>query len=103
MNDPEHAKAVAQWQSDNDTGEKKKFNPPWNTWSPEVERLAGIEDELRQLRSTLIAVNGGKPGKMEPVERPTSMVAEEKKKADYQRKKKVHDRLVSKMLPNKAE
>lgn len=101
MNDPEHAKAVAEWQAANDTGEKK-YHPGWQTWSPEVERLANIEDELRQLRSTLVAVNGSKL-KVDPVERPTSRIAEEKKLADHRRKQRVHKVLVSKMLPHKSE
>lgn len=103
MNDPEHAKAVAEWQAENEKpGEKKKYHPGWQTWSAEVERLANIEDELRQLRSTLVGVNGGKM-KVDPVERPVSKVAEEKKLADYRRKQRVHNKLVSKMLPGKAE
>lgn len=104
MNDPEHAKGVAEWQSRHEKpGEKEKSYPGWQTWSPEVERLASIEDELKQLRSTLVAVNGGKPGKMEAVDRPKSMIAEEKQKADYRRKLSVHEQLKSKMLPAKAE
>jgi hypothetical protein len=104
MDDDEHAKAVAAWQSENEKpGEEKKHHPGWQTWSPEVEHLASIEDELRQLRSTLIAVNGAKPPQMEPVTRPKSKVAEQKKLADYRRKLKVHDSLVAKMLPHKAE
>lgn len=103
MNDPEHAKAVAEWQAQNEkVGEKKKYHPGWQTWSPEVERLANIEDELRQLRSTLVAVNGSKL-KTEPVDRPTSKISEEKEKADYRRKLGVHKGLVSKMLPGRSE
>lgn len=104
MNDPEHAKAVAEWQAANEKpGETKKYNPAWQTWSPEVERLANIEDELRQLRSTLIAVNGAKPPKLEAVARPKSKISEEKELADYRRKRKVHKSLVAKMLPNKPQ
>lgn len=103
MNDPEHAKAVAEWQAHNEkVGEKKKYHPGWQTWSPEVERLANIEDELRQLRSTLVAVNGSKL-KVEAVERPKSKITEEKEKADYRRKLRVHEGLVAKMLPPKQE
>lgn len=104
MNDPEHARGVAEWQAQHEKpGEKEKSYPGWQTWSPEVERLASIEDELKQLRSALIAVNGGKPGKMEPVARPNSKLGEEKQKADYRRKMRVHSTLVSKMLPGKPE
>lgn len=104
MNDPEHAKAVAAWQSANEKpGEEKKHHPGWQTWSPEVERLANIEDELKQLRSTLIAVNGSKPPRLEAVPRPKSKIAEEKEKADYRRKLGVHKSLVAKLLPGRSE
>jgi hypothetical protein len=100
VNDEEHAEAVARWRSAH-PDESKNVKPPWQSWSPEVDKLNAIENELRMLRSTLVGVNGGKL-KFEPAPRPGSAIEDAQKKVDYERKKRVHKSLVAKLLPNKV-
>jgi hypothetical protein len=101
-NDEEHARAIAEWRAAHHDPDQKKAKPGWQGWSPEVDKLASIENELRLLRSTLVSVNGGTL-KFEPVDRPESAIEEAIKKAEYRRKLSVHERLKAKLLPGKRD
>lgn len=98
MNDPEHAKRVAEHKAAHPEQEKK-YSPPWHVWSPEYEALQGVIDELRILRATLVGVNGGKPGKPELTPKPTSEIRE----ATYRKKLEVHESLASRILSRRHQ
>ncbi len=48
--------------------------PRLSTWTPEVELLAELVDEVSRLTQTVTAVAGGKPGQMKPHPRPETAV-----------------------------
>lgn len=103
MQDEGHAKAVVAWREAHKDDEKKDSPPGWQTWSPEVEALASVRDEIKRLRYTLVGVNGGKPPEFKPVMRPGSVIEEIQKQADMQRKLAVFRHLQSKLTPWELE
>lgn len=98
MNDPEYAKAVAEWKAANpDSGEPK--SPPWSVWSPEYEGSQSIIDELRLLRATVVNVNGGKAGEPKLTLKPKSEID----KAIYRKKLEKHESLADRMLARRQK
>lgn len=78
------------------------YHPPQAVWSPEMEMLAKIADQVSLLRVTFIAANQDKkkpPPKWEAVARPVSTGAEE---AKWARIRQAHDRVVGMLQPNKG-
>lgn len=71
-------------------------HPPISSWSPEVELLADIADELKALRTVLIAVNSekGRAPKLKPTPRPRTML--DKVRASHRRAK--HETLANRVL-----
>jgi hypothetical protein len=105
--DPEHAKLLAKAlaERDGEDGPSDK-NPPLRTWTPEVRLLTDIFDAIRQLQHTIVAVQvpKGKAGNPpEPSPRPKTILAEETRKAEYQRRLGVHKSLVARLLPHKSQ
>lgn len=51
-------------------------------FSPEVEALAAVHDQVASLRATVVALCGGKPGRITPYPRPVLAAAKRDKAAD---------------------
>lgn len=92
MQDEEHAAAVADWKAKHP--EEKDDSPPWSTWSPEVELLTRIEDQLKIVANRVVAAQGGKAPKPEFASRPKSAI----QKAILRNRWKQHDALKAKLI-----
>lgn len=92
MQDEEHAAAVAEWKANNP--QSKDDSPPWSTWSPEVELLTRIEDQLKIVANRVVAVHGQKAPKPEFAPRPKSAL----EKAVLRRRWERHEMLKSKLI-----
>lgn len=68
-------------------------------WTPEVRVLSDMIDELRALRATLVAVNGGNAKEPPRYDRPTTAVARVRNELSREK----HQGLVSRMLGRRAE
>lgn len=99
MHDEDHAAAVAQWKADHPDEAGKSTAPPWQVWSPEVEALNTLIDEIRLLTYYFQGANGGKPKQPQFQPRPSSEI----KKATDRVKWKAHESLASKMLRRKTD
>jgi len=80
----------------------EKWAPPMHTWTPEVDALHKVLDELSMLRYTLVAVNSekgkaGQPPKPHP--RPRTAI----ERARMRAKMAAHEALVARVLPHKAK
>lgn len=78
------------------------YHPPQAIWSPEMEMLAKVKDEIAMLRVTFVAANQDKkkpPPKWEALPRPVGAGAEE---AKWARIRQAHDRVVGMLKPNKG-
>lgn len=105
--DPEHAKMLAKAMAERSGEEGSSDNsPPLRTWTPEVRLLTDIFDAIRNLQHTVVAVQvpkgkAGNPPEASP--RPKSILAEETRRAEYDRRLGVHKSLVKRLLPHKGE
>jgi hypothetical protein len=104
--DEEHAKlllaAQAARKADSEPGE---YHPPLTRWTPEVEALAAVVDELRLVRHILTLANSdpkkSKP-KMPPLyARPVTALGRLRPRMDHQRRKAKHEALTARLLPNR--
>jgi hypothetical protein len=102
MHDEGHAKAVVAWREAHRDDEKDK-SPGWQSWSPEVDAITKVLDELVMLRYTLVGVNGGKTPPFKPALRPSSVIEEIQKRAEYDRKQAIFRMLQSKLTPWEVE
>lgn len=71
-------------------------------WSALRDLGADVIDELRMLRSTIIAANGGNSNP-KPVERPTTLMMDAAESAKITRRRIKHENLVEKLVPKKQE
>jgi len=104
--DPEHAKMLAEAmvarKADSNALESPK-GPPLHSWSPQMAITADLIDSVNRLHYAIWMSNGGKGVKPDdPYPRPTSLVVEATREAEYNRRQKVHKSLVARMLPHKA-
>lgn len=94
-NNPEHVEQIVAATG----GQQSEYSPPLSEWHIENDQLATVADKLDILIGTLIAVNGGKPGKTQPSPRPKTAFKDARMKI----RKAQHKRLVARMLPHKAQ
>lgn len=98
-NDEEHADMIARAMAERgEDGEAGSYHPPLRTWGQAESLLAQIHDAIKNQTQTIIASNGGNPVPVEPLPRPTSVLAEAQKNAVEARKKARHDKLVARMI-----
>lgn len=71
-------------------------------WSALRDLGADVIDELRILRSTLLAVNNQK-STPKPVERPKTLMMQASESAKITRRRIKHENLVEKLVPKKQE
>ena len=77
LNDPDIALKIAteqERQREQRDEEAPKWTPPQRTWSPEMELLATVYDQLQVIQATQIGAAGGKPRKPRSYPRPRSLV-----------------------------
>lgn len=77
LNDPEIAERIAREQEAEREGRETggpKWSPPQRTWSPEMEMLAQVVDQLQVIQATQVGAAGGKPRKPRQHPRPRSRV-----------------------------
>lgn len=72
--------------------------PRLSDWSPEVEALYALVDRVTELIHLTAAVNGAKPGRMQPAPRPVTAFD----RARIRRRVRKHRDLVARVLPHKA-
>lgn len=101
-NDEEYAAMVAKAAADAEA-DGQDHHPPLRTWSPEASLLADVVDAVRNVSTTLVAVNGGKPSQPDRTPRPQTAMEKAQKEAVQARKKRRHNSLVARMLPHKAK
>lgn len=65
--------------------------PRISEYTPLVERLDGVTDRLDHLTATVVAVMGGKPGRLRPATRPSTAIT----RAQKAQKDRRHDDLVA--------
>lgn len=103
--DPEHSEMLANAlaeRAENEDGESK--GPSVATWTPEVDVLTALRDDVRVLTYTVRASNGDKKAQPpKPLPRPVTPLERAQKKADFGRRKAKHDSLVARMLPHKRK
>jgi Cys-tRNA synthase (O-phospho-L-seryl-tRNA:Cys-tRNA synthase) len=68
-------------------------------WSPELEGIAVLVDELRQLTAVTLAAAGGKPPTFKPFSRPVTALD----RLLVKQRKERHDFLVKQLLPHLAD
>jgi hypothetical protein len=103
-NDEEHAKLLIA--AEKESGEKpgKSTGPPLYSYTPEVEAITALINEVRSLRLTFIAANskaGAPVPKFEPYPIPQTAMMRVKERADYERRKRAHEALRARVLPRK--
>jgi hypothetical protein len=104
--DEEHAKMLAEAMAERkrEEGDDAEKGPPIHTWTPEVEALFGLRDDVRNLGYVIRATNGDKSAKPpKPLPRPMSALQEAMKRAEFKRREKEHKSLVARFLPHKAQ
>jgi hypothetical protein len=103
--DPEHSEMLANAlaeRAENEDGETK--GPSAATWTPEVDVLTALRDDVRILTYTVRASNGDKKAQPpKPLPRPFTPLERAQKKAEFSRRKSKHDSLVARMLPHKGK
>lgn len=104
--DEDHARMLAEQlaQQDEDP-DAKAAGPALTTWTPEVAALTNVFDAVRSLQHTLIAVNSEKgkaPEQPKPSPRPNTPLEAALKRAEYERRKRKHESLVARVLPQRA-
>jgi hypothetical protein len=92
MQDEGYARELAKLKSDGKLDEKSA--PRWETWSPEREALARIEDQLKSLGQTMVGAFGGKPKEVKPAQRPETKIG----KATATLRSEEHKKLASRMI-----
>lgn len=102
-NDEEHAKALAETLATRkDEGERTDYGVSLRDWSPEVERLANLEDLVQRLIFVTLGVNGNKPAEPTPAQRPKTATMRAMQSAERLRREQAHRDLVARVLPKKA-
>jgi hypothetical protein len=105
--DEEHAEMLAEAlaaraaESDDD----KNSGPALTGWTPEVAVMTNVLDAVRQVTHAIVAVNSEKgktPESPKPAPRPVTPLERAMRRAEFQRKKGAHERLVARLLPHKA-
>lgn len=95
--DKEHAEMLLRAQEGQ---EKKAWNPPMATWSPEAAVLADVVDAVRGLTHVTLAVNSkSKPNPPMPYARPRTAIEQVR----YESRSAKHKALVARMLPHKKD
>lgn len=96
MQDEEHAAAVAEWKAkkQKEDGEEEDKAPPWSVWSPEVEVLTRIEDQIKVVAHRVIAAQGGKAPDPKFAPRPKSAI----ERAVMRKRWEAHESLADRLL-----
>jgi hypothetical protein len=100
--DPEHAAMVlAARDKAKKAGEPDPApaKPSLAIWSPEVDKLATLIDEVRALQAILIRVNNGNAKDPKPVARPGNAM----ESARLRTRQAEHDAMKARLLPNTTE
>ena len=99
--DPEHARMVAEAMAARPEGEREDLGPHLTAWTPEAALLTRVIDGLKNVAYTVATSQGIKTERPQPEPRPKTPLDRERKLAEFARKKKSHESLVSRMLPHK--
>lgn len=106
-NDDDHAEALAKAQANAPKAEEAE-DPglPQTLFTPEVGALADLVDAVNRLDFHLVAINSDKgkgPKTPKPYPRPRTALDRARKRAEAQRRLRVHQSLVERMLPHKRQ
>lgn len=100
--DPEHAEMVLAAREKAKKDGAPDPGPPLPSlaiWSPEVDKLAQLIDEVRALQVAVVRSNGGTAKDPKPVLRPGNAMAS----ARLRKRQREHDRMKARLLPNDRE
>jgi hypothetical protein len=96
--DEEYARMVIEAEAR--SGESKGGGAPsMSAWTEEAAMMAVVVDKISALIATTVNANGGNAGQVVPYPRPKTALD----KVRAERRQKQHERLVSLLLPGKAE
>lgn len=87
--DEEVAEALARQR------EQAPKTPSTTEFSPEMQALATISDQLQVIANILVAANGGKAGAVKPYPRPVTALQKARERRRYDQ----HQSLVARVLP----
>lgn len=96
--DPEHAEMVIQAREQAKKSGAPDPGPPLPSlaiWSPEVDKLAQIIDELRGVQVAIVRSQGGKAKDPKPTPRPGNAM----ESARLRKRQREHDQLKVRLLP----
>src|SRR5690606_2622006 len=93
--DPEHVEAILEATG----GQQSEYAPPLVGWSTANDQLATVIDELQVLIATLVAANGGSPGKVKPAPRPKTGFQDARAKMAKSKHKALVARVMRKRAP----
>lgn len=101
--DEEHSKMLADALAEREKGDEPS-GPSLATWSPEVDVLTSLRDDVRVLQFYVRATSGDKSAKPpKPLPRPVTPMQKAMADADFRRKQAKHKTLVARMLPHKRD
>lgn len=86
-------------QQMDEEGESPIPRPAMSEWSPEMERLTSIDNQLRMLRMEQIGTATGKTPKIEMLSGPKTAA----EGMEFKHRKKTHYSLAARLLPHKRE
>ena len=106
-NDEEYARMVAEAITERkNRGESTEDKgPALTTWTAEMAALTNILDAVNSVRYAVVAVQAGKKAgePPKPARRPVTALEKAMRRAEYNRRKSVHEALVARVLPHKAK
>lgn len=88
-NDEEVAQMILDMEEEN--GGASEWSPPLSEYDLNNTLLSLIVDSLASLQATIVAVNGGKPSKPEPLPRPKTAVDRLREKRSQERQQVIVD------------
>jgi hypothetical protein len=104
--DEDHAAMIAEsLASREQEGEVQPKGPSLQSWTPEVAAITRLTDAVKEVSYVVAAVNysgkGARPQPPKPEPRPRTPLEAAIQRADFNRRKASHDKLVKRLLPHK--
>lgn len=90
MLDPEYIREVMEFASE----QGEEYTPPGELYSPEVEAMNTVADEIRLLRAEAISMQGGNPGKPKFSPRPKTAMKQIEDEASRSTYDWLHEQLI---------
>lgn len=103
--DPEHSRMLADAmakRAEQADAEEEPSGPSLAAWSPEVDVITGLRDDVRLLQYYVRATNGDKKAQPpKPLPRPVTPMQRAVQRAQFESRKAKHESLVARLLPHK--